>query len=227
MPNRRPEPLLRARQARYLERLLPPRDAVRAEIERVAERHGRTITPAVARLWEALASREPSGRVVEIGCGVGYGTLHLALGAANGSVIAVDRDASALALAREHLARADVQGRVELVEGRLPEIADRLGGPFDLAIVDASRSAPRRALDLLLPLVRVGGTLAFVGLLADGRVADPALRDEDDPQADELERFNPYLTIHPQLASVLLPLGNGVGLAVKRRPTMRELGGPY
>jgi predicted O-methyltransferase YrrM len=33
--------------------------------------------------------------------------------------------------------------------------------------------------------------------------------------------------IHPQLATVLLPLGDGVGLAVKRKPTIRELGGPF
>ena len=31
----------------------------------------------------------------------------------------------------------------------------------------------------------------------------------------------------PQLAAVLLPLGDGVGLAVKRRPTLREMGGPF
>jgi len=33
--------------------------------------------------------------------------------------------------------------------------------------------------------------------------------------------------IHPQLATVLLPLGDGVGLAVKKKVTIRELGGPY
>ena len=75
--------------------------------------------------------------------------------------------------------------------------------------------------------MRVGGTLAFAGLLADGRVGDPALREGDDRHARELERFNPYLSIHPQLTAVLLPLGDGVGLAVKRRPTVRELGGPF
>jgi predicted O-methyltransferase YrrM len=225
---RRTEPLLRPRQGRYLERLVPPRDALRAEIEREASRHGwRLVAPAVARLWEALAAREPAPRIVEIGCSVGYGTLHLARGATSGSVTAIDDDAVALDRAREYLARAGLGGRVELVASGARELAERLAGPFDLAVIDGTRSEPRRALDLLLPLLRVGGTIAVAGVLADGRIADPALRDEVDPLAEALERFNPYLSIHPQLAAVVLPLGDGVGLAVKRRPTMRELGGPF
>ena len=60
-----------------------------------------------------------------------------------------------------------------------------------------------------------------------GSIADPKLRAEDDPEAREIERFNPYFMIHPQLATVLLPLGDGVGLGVKKKITIREMGGPF
>jgi hypothetical protein len=33
--------------------------------------------------------------------------------------------------------------------------------------------------------------------------------------------------MHPQLTAVVLPFGDGVGLAVKTRPLMTELGGPF
>jgi hypothetical protein len=33
--------------------------------------------------------------------------------------------------------------------------------------------------------------------------------------------------MHPQLEAVLLPLGDGVGLATKTRALRSELGGPY
>lgn len=228
MTRRSPESLLRPRQGRYLASLRPPRDAVRREIEgRAASEGWRIVTPEVARLLEGLAARDSAPRIVEVGCGVGYATLHLARGAAEGRIVAVDDDPAALELAREHLARAGVAERVELRAGAPPEALDGLTAPLDLVVVDAARWEPRRLLDLLLPLVRVGGTLVFLGVLADGRVGDPALRDEDDRLALQLERFNPYLSIHPQLTAVLLPLGEGVALAVKRRPTMRELGGPY
>jgi hypothetical protein len=33
--------------------------------------------------------------------------------------------------------------------------------------------------------------------------------------------------IHPQLEAVILPLGDGVGLATKTKPLMTEMGGPW
>lgn len=223
-----PEPLLRPRQGRYLASLRPPRDPLRLEIERRAAREGwRVASPEAARLLEALAAREPAPRIVEIGCGVGYLTLHLARGAPEGAIVAIDDDAAALDRAREHLERAGVAARVELRHRAAPAMLEALTAPLDLVVVDAARHEPRRLLDLLLPLVRLGGTLAFLGVLSDGRVGDPALRDSPDPAARALEQFNPYLAIHPQVTAVVLPLGDGVALAVKRRATMREMGGPY
>jgi len=225
---RAPDPLLRPRQSRYLAALRPPRDPLRLAIEAAAARAGnRLVTPEVARLFEGLAARESAPRIVEVGCGVGYVTLHLARGAPQGAIVAIDDDAAALERARDHLTRAGVAARVELRRAELPAALEQVTAPLDLVVIDAARHEPRRLLDMVLPLVRVGGTLAFAGLLADGRVGDPALRALDDRHARELERFNPYLSIHPQLTAVLLPLGDGVGLAVKRRPTVRELGGPF
>ena len=228
MTRRSREPLLRPLQGRYLASLRPPRDPLRLDIEQRARAAGwRLVAPEVARLLEGLAARDPAPRIVEVGCGVGYATLHLARGAPEGSVVAIDADAEALALAREHLERGGVLGRVELRLGSGPAALDRLTAPIDLAVIDAATHEPRRLLDLLLPLLRVGGTIAVTGVLADGRVGDPSLRDADDVAARELERFNPYLSIHPQVTAVLLPLGDGVGLGVKRRQTIRELGGPF
>ena len=33
--------------------------------------------------------------------------------------------------------------------------------------------------------------------------------------------------MHPQLQAVILPLGDGVGLATKIKPTIFEMGGPF
>ncbi len=222
------DPLLRPRPARYLAGLRPPLDDLRGEMRRFAAEAGWPVTdPDVARLWETLAAGAPAGRVLEIGTGIGFGTLHLARGAREGRVLGIDCDPAALAHAAVFLERAGVSGRVELVPGRALDLLPGLAGPFDLVVIDADPLEARRCLDLVVPLVAVGGRIAVDRLLLDGRVADPALRADSDPQAMALERFNPYFTIYPQLASVLLPIGQGVGLATKRRETLRELGGPF
>lgn len=223
------DPILRPRQARYLERLLPRRDALVTEIEaRSAELGVPSTTPQVARLLEALAAIEPAGRILEVGTGIGYGTLHLARGAREGRVVSIDVDAGRQAIARDYLERGGVAARVELAQGAALDLLPRLEGPFHLVFLDGAKGDYRRCLDLALPLVTVGGLVVVDNLLWKGRIADPARRPEArDPDAVAIERFNPYFTIHPQLATSLLPLGDGVGLGVKRRPTMRELGGPY
>lgn len=227
---KRPDaPILRPKQARYLERLLPKRDALAVEIEaKSAELGVPSSEPQLARLLEALAAIEPAGRLLEVGTGIGYGTLHLARGAREGRVISIDTDPERLALARGYLERAGVAGRVELVEGRALEVMAGLEGPFHLVFLDGAKGDYRRCLDLALPKVALGGRVVVDNLLWKGRIADPALRPETgDPDADAIERFNPYFTIHPQLATSILPLGDGVGLGVKKRPTIRELGGPF
>ena len=221
-------PILRPEQQRYLDGLLPPRDALVREMEAYAAEHDVPIArPELARLLEALAASRPAGRVIEIGTAIGYGALALARGAREGQVLTVDRDPARLELARGYLERAGVLPRVVLHLGDALEYARTAPGPFDLVYLDGDKGDYRRLLDTLLPKVAMGGFIVVDNLLWKGTIAEPELRDDDDRAAFEIERFNPYLMIHPQLATVLLPLGDGIGLAVKKKITMRELGGPF
>jgi predicted O-methyltransferase YrrM len=219
--------IIRTEQELYLERLLPPRDPILAEMEAVAAAEDIPISdPEVGRLLEVLARASGARTVVEVGTAIGYGTLCLARGALEARVLSIDTDPARLARARAYLERAGVMDRVELIEGPALEVLQRLPGPIDLAYVDAVKTEYRRYLDFLLPRVRVGGLLVFDNLLWKGRVAEPP-EEEDDREADALRAFNGYLMIHPQLRASLLPLGDGVGLATKTKPLMTEMGGPY
>jgi predicted O-methyltransferase YrrM len=220
--------VLRPAQERYLERLLPPRDELVAEMEAVAAEEGIPISdPEVARLLESVAAARQARRAVEVGCAIGYGALHLARGSAQAEVVSIDRDAAVLERARGYLERAGVADRVRLLHGPALEVLASLEGPFDVAYVDAAKTEYRRYLDLLLPQMSVGGVLVFDNLLWKGLVAEPPEDGEEDEQTRALRAFNPYLMIHPQLRSVLLPLGDGVGLATKIQPTILEMGGPF
>ena len=218
--------LLQPEQDRYLDRLLPPRDPLLREMEERAAKEDIPISdPEIGRLLGILARITGARRIVEVGTAIGYGALCLARGAPEARVLTIDTDPERLATARGYLERAGVADRVELIEGPALEVLARLQAPFDLAYVDAVKKEYRRYLDLLVPLVRVGGVIALDNLLWSGKVADPP--DEDDPDADALRAFNGYLMMHPQLQSVVLPFGDGLGLAAKVKPTIMEQGGPY
>lgn len=218
--------LLQPEQERYLERLLPPRDPLLREMEERAAKEDIPISdPEIGRLLGILARAAGARRIVEVGTAIGYGALCMARGAPEARIVTIDTDPERLAVARGYLERAGVADRVELVEGPALEVLARLQPPFDLAYVDAVKTEYRRYLDLLVPLVRVGGLIAIDNLLWKGRVADPP--EEDDANADALRAFNGYLMMHPQLQSVVLPFGDGLGVATKVKPTIMEMGGPY
>lgn len=218
--------LLLPEQERYLERLLPRRDPLLREMEERAAREDIPISdPEVGRFLGILARATGARLIVEIGTAIGYGALCLARGAPEARVITIDTDPQRLADARGYLERAGVAGRVELIEGAALEVLPRLPGPIDLAYVDAVKKEYRRYLDQLVPKLRVGGVVALDNLLWKGRVAEPP--EEDDADADALRAFNGYLMMHPQLQAVVLPFGDGLGVATKVKPTVMEMGGPY
>jgi caffeoyl-CoA O-methyltransferase len=219
--------ILRTPQQHYLDRMLPPRDPLMREMEELAHAEDVPITdPEVGRLLAVLARSLGARSILEIGTAIGYGTLWLARGAPEARVATIDLDPGQLARARAYLERGGVLDRVDLIEGAALDVLPRLPGPFDLVFVDAVKEEYRRYLDLTLPKLRVGGLLVFDNLLWAGHVAEPP-EDEEDPRADALRAFNGYLMMHPQLSSVLIPLGDGVGLATKTKPTIMEMGGPY
>jgi caffeoyl-CoA O-methyltransferase len=228
MSKRSPSPILRPAQARYLDSLRPFHDALLAEMEKYARENDVPIAlPELGRLLEALAASRPAGRILEIGGAIGYGTLRLARGAREGRILSIERDPARIAVARQYLETGGVLPRVEILEGEALELLRGVRGPLDLVYIDGDKRDYRRCLDLTLPLLAIGGMVVIDNLLWKGAIADPRLRADDDAAAREIERFNPYFMIHPQLSTVLLPVGDGVGLGVKKKLTIRELGGPF
>jgi predicted O-methyltransferase YrrM len=222
----RSDAILRPEQARYLDALLPPRDALLAEMEAYAAAHQVPISdPEVGRLLALLARSRGARRILEVGTAIGYGAIWLARGAPEAHLVTLEADAATAAVARGYLERAGVLSRVEVIEGAALDLLYRLDGPFDLVYLDATKREYRRYLDAVLPRMPVGGLLVADNLLWKGRVAEPT--EEEDENAGALRSFNGYLMIHPQLEAVVLPLGDGVGLAAKTRPTVMEMGGPY
>ncbi|HEV2856614.1 MAG TPA: O-methyltransferase [Thermoanaerobaculia bacterium] len=221
--------ILRPEQEAYLERLLPPRDPLLREMEEQARREAIPISdPEVGRLLAILARSTGARLILEIGTAIGYGALCLARGAPQARVVSIDKDPERLATARRYLEQGGVAGRVELVEGAALDVLHRLQGPFDLVYIDAVKAEYRRYLDQVIPNLRVGGLIVCDNLLWGGSVAEPSESPgEDDRDADALRAFNGYLMMHPQLQAVVLPLGDGVGLATKLKPTILEMGGPY
>ena len=76
----------------------------------------------------------------------------------------------------------------------------------------SSSSASRSA--AVLPLLRSGGTVAVDNLLWGGRASGAVAADDESTNA--IRAFNKKFVRHDLLDAIILPVGDGLGIGVKR-----------
>ena len=205
--------ILHGELAEYLDNLLPERDEVAQALEADAARNDVPIVdPEVGRFLQLAALSVSARRVLEIGTATGYSGLHfLRALPADGELVTIDIDAERQRTARDYWRQAGLAEQARLMLGAALEIIPTLSPSFDIVFLDAIKLEYQGYLDLALPLLRRGGLVIADNVLWGGRVA----HDEQEANAEALRAFNVYTMRHPQLLSVILPLGDGLLYAVK------------
>ena len=178
--------------------------------ERAAELGIEASDPDVERFLEERAAAAGFQSILEIGTGIGTGTLALSRGAPGARLVTIERDASRAELARAFFERAGIATRVETAVGEARDLLPALPGPFDLVFLDCELDQRIRCLDLALPKLIVGGVLLVGEPLFGLDQEPPPSLDED--AAEAVFAFHGYLTMHPQLSSRVEPIGSGVGV---------------
>lgn len=201
-------------QAEYLDQLLTQNDPLLAEMEAYAAEHRVPIADReVARFLEITARLSGARKALEIGMAIGYSVVHLARGMGEqGVVVTIEPSDEMIQAASGYLKRAGLLDRVEIEKGKALEVMPTLTEEFDLLFIDAVKEEYSQYLDLGLPRLRTGGVVIVDNLLWGGRVAG----DDAESSTVALREFNPYFINHPQLLAEVLPVGDGLGYAVKR-----------
>jgi predicted O-methyltransferase YrrM len=200
-------------QAEYLDGLLTQKDSLLAEMEAYAAEHRVPIADReVARFIEITARITGARKALEIGMAIGYSVVHLARGMGEqGRVVTIDPSDEMISAATGYLERAGVLDRVEIKRGKALDVMPHLDETFDLLFIDAVKEEYSQYLDLGLPRLRTGGVVIVDNLLWGGRVASG----DTESSTVALREFNPYFINHPQLVAEVLPVGDGLGYAVK------------
>jgi predicted O-methyltransferase YrrM len=199
----------------YLYALLPKRDTVLAEMERMAARRDIPIVgPAVGRFLALLVEISRAKRIFEMGSAIGYSTIWLARAAGPGAeVFYSDGDPAKASTAREYFRRAGVAERITVLVGNSMKMIASITGEFDLVFIDVDKHQYPAALRKALPRLRRGGLLMADNTLWNGRAARPAR--SGDSATRGIQEFNRLMYASRELFPVLLPLRDGVTLARK------------
>jgi caffeoyl-CoA O-methyltransferase len=205
--------IIQREQAEYLDQLLVQRDPLLEEMEAYAAEHQVPIADReVARFLQITARLTHAKKALEIGMAIGYSVVHLARGMGEGSlVVTIEPSDEMINAATGYLKRAGLLDRVAIERGKALEVLPNLEETFDLLFIDAVKEEYSQYLDLGLQRLREGGVVIVDNLLWGGKVAS----DDAESSTVALREFNCYFMNHPQLLAEVLPVGDGLGYAVK------------
>ena len=205
--------IIQKEQAEYLERLSSQSDPLLQEMEAYAAEHRVPIADREVALFIEITARATGARkALEIGMAIGYSVVHLARGMNEyGLVVTIEPDEEMIRAATGYLERAVLFNRVRIERGKALEVMPNLTDTFDLLFIDAVKEEYAQYLDLGLPRLRTGGVVLVDNLLWGGKVAG----DDNESSTVALREFNRYFVNHPQLRAEVLPVGDGLGYAVK------------
>lgn len=209
--------ILESKTERYVNSLLPGREAVLREMENYARRHDVPIVgPACGRLLYQLARMIRARRVFEMGSAIGYSTLWLARAAGpQGTVYYTDGDPRNARRAEEYLRRAGVLDRVRILIGDALEMLQSVKGRFDMIFNDVAKSQYADVFRLAVPRIREGGLFVSDNVLWSGRAARPAKRGDADTRA--IQQFNKLIYSSSNLFTSIVPLRDGFAVCLKGR----------
>lgn len=176
------------------------------------------ISPEQGQFMSLLVRLLDARKVLEAGTFTGYSTLWMALALPeNGVIVTCDINRERTAVAAKFWKEAGVQERIHLHHAPALRTMDQLlegggRGKFDFIFLDADKESIGIYYERSLQLLRSGGIMAVDNVLWSGKVAHPGV---NDPDTLAIRSFNETVKADTRVMFSMLPLGDGLTLALK------------
>ncbi|MHC4939218.1 MAG: O-methyltransferase [Planctomycetota bacterium] len=171
------------------------------------------IAPEQAAFLQILLRAAGAREVVEVGSLAGYSAVVMARALPEGGrVRTIELDPKHAAFARDAIARSDVADRIELFEGAGMEVLPGFD-EADAAFLDADKASYPLYLEEAIRIVRPGGLILVDNAFAFGQLFDESPTDSEAPA---VKAFNEAMANEHRVESVIVPLGDGMWVGVRR-----------
>jgi len=157
--------------------------------------------------------------ILEVGTAVGFSALLMSEHVdADCHITTIEKYEPRIPIAKENFKRAGKEHQITLLEGDATDFLKTLEGPYDFIFMDAAKGQYIHFLPDILRLLTVGGVLISDNVLQDGDIIQSrfAVERRNRTIHSRMREYLYTLTHHEQLATSLLPLGDGVTLSVRR-----------
>ena len=202
----------------------PEPDDILEEMDEYGDSEGfPTVGPAVGGWLELLARLADAESVFEFGSGYGYSAYWFARALpADGELVLTEIDEDELVLAEEYLSRGNFEADIHYEHGDALDIVADYDGPFDVVLIDNEKTRYRDAFEAVREKVAPGGIVVADNAIDGGSIDANAVRgllagdrETADEMSDGIASFIRAVHGDPRFGASLLPVGEGVVLAVR------------
>ena len=184
------------------------------------EERAMQIAPEQGQFMQMLVRLIGAKNTIEIGVFTGYSSLAIALALPeDGRIVACDVNPQYTSVAEKFWVNAGVREKIDLRIGpakdTLSELIshDGLANTFDFAFIDADKVNYDHYYEFCLQLVRPGGLITIDNVLWGGTVSNDDINDVD---TNSIRALNDKLHQDERIEISLVPIGDGLTLAMKR-----------
>ena len=163
-----------------------------------------------------LQKRKPK-RILEIGTAVGYSAICFSeFLDENGKIDTIERDTERVIQARENIKKAEVEDKINIIEGDAVEILPILNDVYDVVFIDASKGKYPFFLKEALRMLEPKGILFADNVLYKGYVMSDYNKHKQRTAVRNLREFLAELQENNELETEILEVGDGLAVARKK-----------
>lgn len=153
-------------------------------------------------------------KILEIGTYSGYSTLCLADGLSDdGQIHTIDKNEELLHIQNKYFDKSIHQKKIIQHTGNALNIIPNLNLKFDIVFIDADKENYSEYLKMILPNMNKGAVLITDNILWHGKVVNQDK--EIDYKTRKIAEFNKNLANESSLRSIIIPIRDGISIAVK------------
>ena len=190
----------------------------RVELEKIKEKALQDHIPIIMDdtlevIKKELLHNKPS-KILEIGTAVGYSAICFSeFLQESGTIDTIEREETRVAEARENIKKAEVEDKINILQGDAVEILPTLNDTYDVVFIDASKGKYPFFLKEALRMLAPNGIIFADNVLYKGYVLSDYNKHKQRTAVRNLREFLAELQNNPELEVQILEVGDGLAIA--------------
>jgi len=201
----------------YIEKISSEREKLILEME-VYARENRVpiLDKTSSRFLEMLVALYKPNKVLEIGTAIGYSSILIAENLSETSMLdTIEVDETMYKTALENFEKSKNKSKINIIFDDAVKYLSESDVRYDMVFLDCDKEIYPELFEIIIKILKTGGVFIADNLLWHGYAAAEEVPEKYKESVKAIRNFNIMFLNNKVLKSELIPIGDGIGLAIK------------